>query len=221
MSTMTRGTSPGGGRMSCWAPASGTMLKVLRKRATFISLATAPYFYALSENYGEPGADYLLQYEEGRLTWEAKAIYEALWNDGPLDTISLRRAARLTSRASDSPFNRGLEFLQADFKILPVAVAEAGAWHYAYAYDVVARFYPDLPAQAREVRQAAARRRLAELYLRSVGAAQPWDLLALFGWPRPDVELTIEALAEDGVAARGLAVDARSGEWIALTELCR
>ncbi|MCU0500980.1 MAG: hypothetical protein MUC51_04300, partial [Anaerolineae bacterium] len=37
--------------------------KVLRKRATFISLAILPHFYALSENYGEPEKDYLLQYD--------------------------------------------------------------------------------------------------------------------------------------------------------------
>ena len=47
--------------------------KILRKRATFIGLDVVPYFYALSENYGEPEHDYLLQYEEGRMTWERQA----------------------------------------------------------------------------------------------------------------------------------------------------
>ena len=39
--------------------------KVLRKKATFIALDVVPNFYALSENYGEPEQDYLLQYQEG------------------------------------------------------------------------------------------------------------------------------------------------------------
>lgn len=56
--------------------------KVLRKKATFIALDVVPTFYALSENYGEPEQDYLLQYQEGRLTFEAKAVYEALLNEG-------------------------------------------------------------------------------------------------------------------------------------------
>ncbi|MCI0553050.1 MAG: hypothetical protein L0287_19050, partial [Anaerolineae bacterium] len=34
--------------------------KILRKKATMISLDIAPYFYALSENYGSPEEDYLL-----------------------------------------------------------------------------------------------------------------------------------------------------------------
>ena len=140
--------------------------KVLRKRATFISLAVLPHFYALSENYGEPDKDYLLQYDEGRLTFEAKTVYETLLNEGPLDTVSLRKSARMTSKASDSPFNRALETLQADFKILPVGVAEAGAWKYAFIYECVHRHYPDLAEQARPIRQAEARWKLAELYLR-------------------------------------------------------
>ena len=75
--------------------------KVLRKRATMISLELAPYFYALSENYGSPEEDYLTIYEQGRLTLEAKLVYEALLDHGPLDTIALRKAARLSSRESD------------------------------------------------------------------------------------------------------------------------
>ena len=108
---------------------------MLRKRATFIALDTVPYFYALSQNYGEPEKDYLLQYQEGRLTWEAKTVYETLLNEGPLDTVSRRKLARMTSKTSDSPFNWALETLQADFKILPVGIAEAGVWKYAFIYD--------------------------------------------------------------------------------------
>ncbi|MFH1524868.1 MAG: hypothetical protein ABIF04_07860, partial [Chloroflexota bacterium] len=33
--------------------------KILRRKATFISLEIAPYFYALSENYGSLEEDYL------------------------------------------------------------------------------------------------------------------------------------------------------------------
>ena len=162
--------------------------KVLRKRATFISLDTLPHFYALSENYGEPDKDYLLQYQEGRLTWEAKTVYETILNEGALDTVSLRKLARMTTKASDSPFNRALEILQADFKILPVGIAQAGAWKYAFIYECVHRHYPDLLDQARAIRQAEARRHLVELYLRSVGAAQLRDLTLLLGWPKSEVD---------------------------------
>src|SRR5215208_4786191 len=71
--------------------------KILRKKATMISLDIAPYFYALSENYGSPEEDYLLAYEEGRLTQAAKQVYEYLLKEGALHTIDLRNAAKLTN----------------------------------------------------------------------------------------------------------------------------
>ena len=193
--------------------------KVLRKKATFIGLDVAPYFYALSENYGEPEEDYLLQYQEGRMTFEAKTVYETLLKEGPLDSLSLRKAARLASKESDARFNRALEMLQGDFKVLPIGVSQAGAWKYAFIYDLVHRFYPDLPEQARPIRQAEARRKLAELYLRSVGAAQVRDLTMLFGWTKPDVEATVEGLIQSGIVVPNVTLGDRSGEWFALATL--
>jgi hypothetical protein len=193
--------------------------KVLRKRATMISLEVAPYFYALSENYGEPAEDYLALYQQGKMTQESKLIYEALLDKGVLDTIALRRATHLTSKESDSRFNRAMTELQADFKILPVAVTQSGAWRYAFAYDLVHRHYPELPEQARFIQENQARQELARLYFRSVGAAQAADLVKLFGWIAPEVERAIEGLERVGELCRGLGIENRPGEWIALAEL--
>jgi hypothetical protein len=193
--------------------------KVLRKRATFVSLDTLPNFYALSENYGEPDKDYLLQYEEGRLTWEAKTIYETILHEGALDTISLRKLARMTTKASDSPFNRALETLQADFKILPVGIAQAGAWKYAFVYECVHRHYPNLLEQARSIRQAEARRHLVELYLRSVGAARVRDLNLLFGWPKGDSDAVLAGLTRHGIVRGQVEFLDQVGEWVVLTAL--
>jgi hypothetical protein len=193
--------------------------KVLRKRATFISLDTLPHFYALTENYGEPDKDYLLQYQEGRLTWEAKTVYETILNERALDTVSLRKQARMTNKASDSPFNRALEILQADFKILPVGIAQAGAWKYAFVYECVHRHYPGLLDQARAIRQAQARRHLIELYLRSVGAARVRDLNLLFGWPKSEVDATLAILAQKGTVLNAVTFSDQPGDWIVLTEL--
>lgn len=193
--------------------------KVLRKKATFIALDVVPYFYALSENYGEPEEDYLLQYREGRMTFEAKTVYETLLKEGPLDSLSLRKTARLTSRESDSRFNRALEMLQGDFKVIPIGVSQAGAWKYAFIYDLVHRFYPDLPEQARPIRQVEARRKLAELFLRSVGAAQLRDLTMLFGWTKLDAEVTVEGLVQSAIAVTNVTLGDRPGEWFALAAL--
>ena len=193
--------------------------KVLRKKSTIISLDTAPYFYALSENYGTPEEDYLVQYMQGRLTQEAKVVYETLLNEGPLDTITLRRAARLSSRESDSRFNRAMSDLQSDLKIIPVGTSQAGGWRYSFVYDLVHRHFPELPEQARRIQEPEARIRLLELYMRSVGAASRRDFPKLFRWRKQDIDAAIGQLVESGVVLRHLILDDQLDEWVALPDM--
>src|SRR5258706_5402714 len=98
------------------------------------SLETVPYFYAFSENYGGPN-DYLLDYEAGRLGIESKQVYETRLAQGALDTLALRREARLASRDSSTRFDRALVELQRGLRILPAGVAEAGDSEVAHMYD--------------------------------------------------------------------------------------
>ncbi|MGD0879580.1 MAG: crosslink repair DNA glycosylase YcaQ family protein [Anaerolineales bacterium] len=192
--------------------------KILRRKATFISLEVVPYFYALSENYGSPEEDYLMAYEEGRLTQAAKQIYETLLDKGSMDTISLRKEARLLN-AKESVFNRALEDLQKDFKIMPVGVAEVGAWKYAFRYEITARHMPDLPEQARLIGEAQARRKLVELYLDSVGATQLRELVKLFGWPLELAQRTVAGLGQNGKLIEHASHPQSNGEWVALPKV--
>lgn len=193
--------------------------KILRKKATMISMEIAPYFYALTENYGSPEEDYLTIYEQGRMTQEAKTVYEALLEKGPLDTISLRKTAHLNSRESESRFNKALTDLQADFKIMPVEVVDAGSWHYAFAYDIVARHEPGLLEKARFLGELDARRKIITLYFRSVGAAQFRHLTRLFGWKPEDLRQTVEALEDEGLIHSGNDLEGLPGQWMVLDEL--
>ena len=191
--------------------------KILRRKATMISLEVAPYFYALSENYGSPEEDYLIAYREGRLPQSAKQIYETLLDNGALNTIDLRRLAKLAN-AKESEFNKALEQLQADFKILPVGVAQAGAWRYSHVYEIVTRHFPDLPQQARAISESQARMKLLELYFASVGAAQLRDVTKLFGWKKELAERVVNKMTERGGI---VAVDhpRREETWLALKRL--
>jgi len=193
--------------------------KILRKKATMISLDAAPYFYALSENYGAPEEDYLIAYEEGRLPQAAKQVYEAILKEGALNTIDLRSAAKL-GNAKDSEFNKALEILQADFKILPVGVAEAGAWKYSFIYEIVPRHFPELPERARTISEGNARVKLLELYFESVGAAMESDAVKLFGWKK---ELIARSIS--GLVAKRILVESehpkQKGKWLVLPKLCK
>jgi hypothetical protein len=170
--------------------------KILRHKATLISLEIAPYFYALSENYGSPEEDYLIAYHEGRLTQSAKQIYETLLENGALNSIDLRRLAKLAN-AKDSEFNKGLEQLQSDFKILPVGVSEAGA---------------------RLISESQARTKLLELYFASVGAAQLRDVTKLFGWSKEIAERVVNKSVGECILVK-VSHPKHEGEWLAQASL--
>jgi len=191
--------------------------KILRGKATLVSLDVAPYFYALSENYGAPEEDYLIAYHEGRLTQASKQVYETLLDNGALNTLDLRKKAKL-SNAKDSEFNKALEQLQRDFKILPVGVAQAGAWKYSHIYEIVSRHFPDLSEQARKITESQARAKLLELYFNLVGAAQLKDATKLFGWSNEIVNRTISKLIEQNVLAKATHPE-QAGEWIAIPKV--
>ena len=193
--------------------------KILRGKATMISLEVLPFFYAISDNFGDPDNDYLQLYEDGLLSREAKSIYEALLHEGPLDTVNLRRVIHMTGKASNSPFDRGLTALQRDFKILPVGVSQSGGWRYSFIYDCVHRFYPELPAAARPIGRRQAMQKLAELYFASMGTASAAEIRKLFQWTRKDIQRTLQGLVEQGQIQAGVRLEGSSGEHYAVAEL--
>jgi hypothetical protein len=193
--------------------------RIIKQRNTFISLGLLPSFYALSPNYGSPEEDYLIDYESGRLTAEARCLYEAILTNGPLDTIALRKAAHMTSKTSDGPYNKALTFLQLTFRILPVGIAEAGAWKYAFIYDLVPRHFPWIIETAHPISEWDARRDILQSYLKSVGAARVADIARLLGWTPSQVDRAARKLVEAEVLYIA-EVEGSPNEHLAIHAVC-
>lgn len=157
--------------------------RIIRQRNTMISLDLLPHFYALSPNYGSPIDDIQDQYLQGDLPLEAKHIFETLLTKGPLDTITLRKEAHLSSVNATQAFQRSLNLLQRDFKLLPVGIADVGTWHYAFRYELTHRYFPELIEKAHDISEFDARTSLAKSYIDSVGAATARQVSMVFGWP--------------------------------------
>jgi hypothetical protein len=193
--------------------------RLLRRRNVFISLEIAPDFYALSPNFGDMENDYLEQYHAGELTLECKLVYEALLHEGPLNTLDLKKAAHLSSLSNDGRFTRALDDLQIQMKILPVGVAEAGSWNYAFIYDIVPRHFPDLPARAATITERNARQKLVELFFLSLGAARIEDLARLFSWSKEDALPAVQPLLADHQLVENVEINNQSGNFLALSDL--
>ncbi len=195
--------------------------RFLKHRNAMASLALLPYFYALTPNYGEPNEDYLIQYEQGQLRPETKWVFEKLLNEGPMDTLSLRKAAHLSNPESDGRFNRALDDLQTDLRITPIGIAPVGAWKYAFIWECTHRHHPDLFEQvtAMNLTEAEARVELAAWYFRSAGAAKIADVGRLFNWRGVDTEKAIEELRSREILLPATHPQEK-GDWFALPEVC-
>jgi hypothetical protein len=181
--------------------------RLLKNRNTFVSNEFAPFFYALTPNYGSPEEDFYDQYQQGQLPQETKLIFETLLKEGPLDTLSLRKKAHLSGKSSNTPFTKALDILQSDMRVLPVSIADAGRWHYAFVYELTHRYLPELGEQARAISEKQARMKLVEKYLESVGATSFHQVHSLFRWSKETTERTLDQLVNDGQVISGIELE--------------
>jgi len=80
-----------------------------------------------------------------------------------------------------------------------VGVTEAGAWRYAFLYELLPRWFPDIPEQARQISRAEARRALVSRYLDNVVAADRKMIGKVFHvlkWTPAELDRTIDVLLQ-------------------------
>lgn len=158
-------------------------------KPVFISVNLLPYLLALVAP-----EDLRSEYARGRLSIEAKRVYDTLNALGPTPTKALRAAAGFDRPDDNNRYHRALDELQRLLVILPVgATLETGAWT-SQIFELVTRWFPRQVARAHKIEQETARRVLARHYVRTVCAAQPAMLVKVFGWRREQVERTLDYL---------------------------
>jgi len=190
--------------------------KLLRGKPTLVSLDLLPQFYALSPNYGDI-EDYLLQYEEGNLSVEAKNIYEVLMREGAMATGRLRQLAGLRGSGDNARrFDRGIADLQRELKIVKVGISDANRWGYSYVYDLFIRRFPQVPEAAREIDAEEAMATLLVRYLDNVVVQPEKAAQRLFRWEQWEWGPLLTYLAETGRIRRGVRVKGMSEPCLAV-----
>jgi hypothetical protein len=111
----------------------------------------------------------------------------------------------MSADTAKSRFERALIELQVGFKVMPVAVADAGAWHYAFVYEIVQRHLPELPSQARQIRRREAQRFLVRLYVDNtivIDREMVRKVFYVLEWTRTELDRTLDNLVEAGSICR-------------------
>ena len=137
--------------------------KYFKKRGTFISLETLPYFLAMEGMSLEPRASAGL-YAAGRITDDARTICEALENHGTLATLELRHICKMETVAGNKRYKRAMLELSRDLIFVHSGTEkETGAWA-SSRFELTVRAFPKEAAAARRISPEAARVALARLF---------------------------------------------------------
>lgn len=168
--------------------------KYFRGKGTLISRRQLPNFLAMRDAAAAPG-DYDLFYREGRIHGDARLIWEALAEHGPMATLELRHACKLETTAGNVRFKRAILDLQ---RLLVVShfgsEQETGAWA-SGRYELTSRAFPEETAAAFEIEPEAARAELAAQFAALNPGTSGAQVARLFGWTRVQAEAALASAA--------------------------
>ena len=159
--------------------------KYFKGRGTFISLKLLPHFLAMRNSAASAG-DAEVYYRAGHISADARAIWEALAEHGPLATLELRHACKMDSKAGNARFKRAMAELQCLLLVFySGAEQETAAWP-SGRFELTAQAFPRQVRDARRITPEHARAVLARKYLEWHPAAPAQLLARLFGWSKAE-----------------------------------
>ena len=133
--------------------------KIIAGQPSFLAPDFLPYFIsALTSSAGE--RDYLQLFFDGRLSREARTIYEYLDEYEAQPTRALRRGAHLNEKHMKTTTERALVELQRRFLICKVDLTGRTRGTYSYIWDLAERFWPAAFEAATHIPTESARERI-------------------------------------------------------------
>ena len=183
--------------------------KYFRGRGTLISLEQLPNFLAMRETAVLPG-DFARFYRAGRIRDDARIIWQALEDYGPLATLELRNACRMDTKAGNKRFKRAI----LDLQCLLVAVhfgaeQETKSWA-SGRYELTYRAFPNQNEMARKISVAEAQRNITGKLLEHQPGVQPLQIARIFGWLKAEAVVAGRAARQSGLTPAALIALARS-----------
>lgn len=161
--------------------------KYFKTRGTLISLKMLPYFLADREAPVAPD-DFERYYAAGRITHDAKVVWQALTEHGSMATLELRHACKMDSKAGNARYKQAMLELQCLLAVVHFGTEkETGAWA-SGKFELTCRVFPKQVAAARNITPEAARRALAAKYRALYPAAPVMHIARLFGWSKADAQ---------------------------------
>src|SRR5271170_759369 len=172
--------------------------KYFKGRGTFISLKLLPHFLAM-EGSAWAARDFDRAYAAGHISADARTLWEALADHGPLATLELRNVCKMETQAGNRRFKKAaLQLSRLLIVFHSGAQQETDSWA-SNRFELTARAFPGAVGRAREIAPADARHVLAAKYLEWHPNADARTLARLFRWSPQEVEQAfLPALTKEG-----------------------
>jgi hypothetical protein len=164
--------------------------KYFKGRGSFLSLAMLPNFLALEESAADLH-DHEKLYSAGRITHDARTIWEALAKHGPMATLELRHACKMETNAGNVRYKKAMLDLQRRLVVVHFgSEQETAAWA-SGRFELTSRAFPKQVKLARNITPEKARSAIAAKYLSLGPDASPMQLARLFGWSKAEAVAAI------------------------------
>jgi hypothetical protein len=135
--------------------------KIIGGQPSFLAPDFLPTFIAAIAGPGQEGErDYLQLFFDGRLSREARTIYEYLDEHSAQPTRALRRGAHLNEKNMKTTTERALMELQRRLLICKVDLTGRTRGTYSYIWDLAERFWPEAFEAAAQITPQEARERI-------------------------------------------------------------
>ncbi len=160
-------------------------VKYFKGHSTFISVKLLAHFLTMEDAAAEP-SDHARFYAAGRISADARDLWEALEKHGPLATLELRHACKMESVAGNKRFKKAM--LELSRRLLVVhfgAEQETRAWP-SSRFELTSRAFPDAVHRASEITAEAACATLAQKYLQWHPGASLQVLARMFAWSKAE-----------------------------------
>jgi uncharacterized protein YcaQ len=112
-----------------------------------------------------------------------------------------------------------LNTLQQQLRVLPVAISEAGAWKYAFVYDLTHRYYPELPDKARNINETQAVDHLVWLYVKAMGMATIKEIASFLGLTLFSLNNSLDRLRNGGILLNDICLENSVLNFFCIPEL--
>jgi len=161
--------------------------KYFKGRGTFIALNMLPSFLAM-EASAAGTQDAAAFFAAGRISAEARDIWQALEGLGSLPTLELRHACKMETTAGNKRFKKAMLELQRLLVVVHFgAEQETAAWA-SGRFEHTARAFPREIKLANNISAGEARGAIAGKYLEWHPGADAMLLARLFGWSKEDAQ---------------------------------